>query len=206
MKEYYVYKHIFPNGKVHIGITSIKPEYRWNNGNGYLNKKKDGTYSQPLMARAVIKYGWENIGHEILFSGLTKEEAEIKEQELITEYKSDNPKFGYNIEKGGHANKVSEETKKKMSNSHQGEKSFWYGKEFTEEHKRKLSESHKGTISTQRKPVLCIETGVIYSSVAEASEKTGINRKHISAVCNNKGRKTAGGYHWEHYIEENEVA
>lgn len=32
---YYVYKHIFPNGKVYIGITCKKPIYRWNNGNGY---------------------------------------------------------------------------------------------------------------------------------------------------------------------------
>ena len=32
-----VYRHIAPSGKVYIGITCQKPEYRWNNGNGYMN-------------------------------------------------------------------------------------------------------------------------------------------------------------------------
>lgn len=27
-----LYRHITPSGKVYIGITSQKPEYRWNNG------------------------------------------------------------------------------------------------------------------------------------------------------------------------------
>ena len=58
---YNVYKHTFPNGKVYIGITRQKPKYRWANGNGYLRLKPNGEYKQPLMARAVIKYGWENV-------------------------------------------------------------------------------------------------------------------------------------------------
>lgn len=33
----------------------------------------------------------------------------------------------------------SEETKKKISESHKGEKNYWYGKKFSEEHKRKMS-------------------------------------------------------------------
>ena len=45
------------------------------------------------------------------------------------------------------------------------------------------------------KPVICVETGVIYASLGEAAEKTGIDRSHLSAVCNGR-RKTTGGYHW----------
>lgn len=66
MNDYYVYKHTFPNGKVYIGITSQKPENRWNSGKGYL-RKINGKYAQPLMANAVIKHGWDNIKHEILW-------------------------------------------------------------------------------------------------------------------------------------------
>ena len=33
MKSYTVYKHTSPSGKVYIGITCRKPEYRWNHGN-----------------------------------------------------------------------------------------------------------------------------------------------------------------------------
>ena len=45
-------------------------------------------------------------------------------------------------------------------------------------------------------PVLCIETGVMYPSVHEASRQTGIKQPSISA-CLNGRCKTAGGYHWE---------
>ena len=47
----------------------------------------------------------------------------------------------------------------------------------------------------RRKPVMCIETGTVYSSLGEASEATGINPSNIAAVC--KGvRKRAGKLHW----------
>lgn len=212
MKEYYVYKHTFPNGKVYIGITSLKPEYRWRDGKGYRRKHK-GKWVQPLMANAVGKYKWDDIKHEVLFSGLTKEEAEAKEIELIAFYKSNQREFGYNIESGGHVNKVSEETKKKMSESHLGENNCNYGKQFSEETRTKMSESHKGAnysdetrkkmSKAKSKPVLCVETGIVYSSVREASNMTGISETTISRVCNGaKGYKKAGGYHWQWYVVE----
>ena len=46
------------------------------------------------------------------------------------------------------------------------------------------------------KPVCCIETGKIYSSILEV-ELDGFSSKHISSVCNGK-RKTAGGCHWQY--------
>ena len=38
-KNYVVYCHIFPNKKRYVGITSQKPEYRWNNGKGYRTQR-----------------------------------------------------------------------------------------------------------------------------------------------------------------------
>ena len=105
-KAYFVYKHTFPNDKVYIGITSYeKPNGRWRNGKGYKSQ---------YVYRAINKYGWENIKHEILFENLSKVEAEAKEVELIAKYKSNNSKYGYNIENGGHTHCVSEKTKKKL--------------------------------------------------------------------------------------------
>ena len=89
---YYIYKHTAPNGKVYIGITSKSPSQRWNNGKGY---------AAQLFGKAVEKYGWENIRHEILFDSLTKEEAEVKEIELIAFYKSNQREYGYNVSSGG---------------------------------------------------------------------------------------------------------
>ena len=47
------------------------------------------------------------------------------------------------------------------------------------------------------KPVMCIETSIIYSSISEAELKTGIRRTSIGHCCNGK-QKTAGGYHWKY--------
>ena len=73
--RYFVYKHTSPSNKVYIGITQLNPEYRWNNGKGYIKNQ--------YFYRAIQKYGWDNFKHEILFSGLTKQEACNKEIELI---------------------------------------------------------------------------------------------------------------------------
>ena len=44
-----VYMHISPNNKRYIGLTSRKPEHRWNNGKGY----KGNSY----FTNAINKYG-----------------------------------------------------------------------------------------------------------------------------------------------------
>lgn len=73
---YSVYKHTFPNGKVYIGSTSQKPEYRWNYGKGY-------KYYHPKMFQDIVEYGWDNIKHEILATNLTKEAAHEMEYAQI---------------------------------------------------------------------------------------------------------------------------
>lgn len=45
----------------------------------------------------------------------------------------------------------------------------------TEEMRRKLSESQRGRIAPNRKKVVCVETGVVYASISEASKLTGAN-------------------------------
>lgn len=93
MKEYYVYKHESPSGKVYIGMThDIKKRWK-NSGQEYRNNVKFTT--------EIMKYGWDNFKHIILFDHLTKEEAEIKEIEMIKKYKTTNPTYGFNLTSGG---------------------------------------------------------------------------------------------------------
>ena len=197
--NYKVYIHIFPNNKVYIGITRNRTDIRWANGKGYK--------SQKVMSNAINKYGWENIEHKVLYENLTKEEAEQKEIELIAFYKSNQRKYGYNIENGGNCvGKMSEETKKKISKSNigknAGENNGMYGKHPKGEFKKGNIPHNKGvSMSLQQKvklgkKVKCVETNTIYYSMHNADEKTGVSFKMISACCNKK-RKTAGGYHWE---------
>ena len=80
--NYCVYIHTTPSGKVYIGITNQKPTRRWRNGDGY--RPKDGE-TTPFFS-AIKKYGWDNIAHEIVKDGLTKEEACLLEIELIKKY------------------------------------------------------------------------------------------------------------------------
>ena len=87
---YCVYCHTFPNGKRYIGITN-NAENRWRNGNGYKHQKK--------IWNAIVKYGWDNIRHEILIDGITKEKAQELEKKLIAEF--DSIKNGYNVSSGG---------------------------------------------------------------------------------------------------------
>lgn len=136
-KNYTVYMHVNKaNNKKYIGITKMSVNKRWgNNGSGYKNNK------QPLFYRAIQKYGWDNFEHVILYENLSQDEACDMEIKLIQEYKTQDGKFGYNIQPGGQlGNKgvvFSEESKRKISEAHKGKK-------LTDEHKKKISESLKG--------------------------------------------------------------
>lgn len=139
--NYKVYRHTFPNGKIYIGITNMSVNRRWrNNGEGYKGQ---------FIYRAITKYGWENVKHEILFEDLTKEQAEQKEIELIAFYKSNQREFGYNISNGGNSLGMhSEESKRKMSESRKGllagEKNPMWRKEVSLETRQKISNALKG--------------------------------------------------------------
>lgn len=210
-RKYCVYMHTAPNGKVYIGITCRKPKKRWDNGNGYKNN--------PHFYNAITKYGWGNFTHDILFADLSKEEAEAKEIELISKYDSTNRTKGYNHELGGNAQgKVTDEIKKKISEARKGKctgaEHPRYGKTFSAEHRRKLSEARRGKIISEEtrkkisesskgdksahcKPIVCVNTGIVYSNALKIEAELGINRANICSCCKGK-RKTAGGFRWQY--------
>ena len=218
---YIVYQHKNKiNGKVYIGITSQKPEQRW--GSQGCNYK-----SSPHFYSAIQKYGWDNFEHNILFVELTKEQACLKEQELIKEYNSMNREFGYNSTSGGDIFTMNEETKQKISQAMMGNQNnlghpcseekkkkisnAQKGREFTEKHKQKLSEAAKNRHvpcseekkqilkeKSHKKPVYCEELDKIFESVQECGRQLGIPATNISKLCNGRG-KTLKGYHLRYY-------
>ena len=227
MNNWLVYKHMSPNGKIYIGITHLKPEYRWNNGKGYRSNKR--------FSAAICKYGWDNFIHEIVTENLTEEEAIRKETELIAKYDSTNKKHGYNVSLGGHNH--SEESRKKIGTTRKQRHipSPTTGKHLSEETRKKISNAltgqhrvlseqarinisngkrgeknpnygkpmreltRKRLLEARQRPVVRVDgtEKEYFQSATVAQEQTGIASCNICRAC--KGtRKTAGGYRWEY--------
>lgn len=180
------------NGKKYIGITGQKPTHRWQNGHGYM--------ACPRFYKAIKKYGWDAFRHDILFTGLTKEEAERLEIKLIAKYRTQDRAKGYNIAAGGgeinDGLHLSEEHREKLRAANVGQKR-------SPETRQRVSEARRGLCMGADHPlarrVRCVETGAEYCAAAEAARQTGVQRDNILACCRGR-RKTAGGYHWE-YVE-----
>jgi len=128
------------NGKVYIG-QSANLAIRIRNHFVYL---RGGYHKNLHLQLSYKKYGEENF--ESCFLEETYEDMlDIRERAWIRYYKSDQPKFGYNLETGGNLNKhLSEETRRRLSESHKGEKHQFWGKNLAEAHCRHISEAQKG--------------------------------------------------------------
>lgn len=127
---YTVYQHIFPNGKRYVGVTRNSVKKRW----GY----RGCNYRTQVVGRAIEKYGWDNIEHEIFCVCETKEHAERVERFLVSHFDTMNPERGYNVLPGGDVsvNDATPEMRYKLGNGSRG-------RPHTEEEKRKISEGCK---------------------------------------------------------------
>lgn len=215
---YTVYKHTAPNGKVYIGITKQKPEKRWANGNGYKNNK--------YFYSAIRKYTWDNFKHEIICQApMSAAQAGAVEKSFIAIYDSTNPDKGYNHSTGGECGTLgvhpSAETRRKLSEAHKGQTAWNKGVHPSYETRRKMSEAQKGHTAWikgahhsaetrqkisesckrktlwNQKAVICVESGMIYRSGAEAAKSIGVTKMAISNAVRGV-QKTAGGYHWKY--------
>ena len=89
-------------GESYIGQTELTIDSRaGSNGCRYLSLKKNGEYSQPKLANAILKYGWKNFESTILETCETRDEANFLETKYILEF--DSIEHGYNCNTGGTA-------------------------------------------------------------------------------------------------------
>lgn len=172
------------NRKIYIGKHSTN-----NLEDGYMGSGK-------LIKKAIQKYGIENFTKEYLAFCDTEDTLNWFEKFYIKKYKA--RENGYNLTDGGDGvigitgMKRSDETKKKLSNSHKG-KLFsdehknklsvaHKGKQRSEEHKRKLSESNKGKRRSEETRIKIGKAGL--GRHWKMSEE--IKRKRIESGLNNK--------------------
>ena len=195
-EKYIVYMHTVPNGRKYIGITHQQPERRWRGGMHYNYNKR--------FFSVIVKYGWDNITHEILYENLTKEEAEQKEKELIEEHKTNQEEYGYNMTSGGSGAPnctKSIETREKLSKANTGRK-------HTEETKKKLSEASKGRHLGGKSPTATkilqydLDGNLIkeWDSLKDIERALNVSYSSIWKVCNNK-RGQIRGYTWRYKDE-----
>ncbi len=189
--NFYIYLHRkkSDNTIFYVGKGNRRRAYRTTNRNTYWNN-------------VVSKHG---LKVEILFSGLSNEEALQVEKDVIAELKY----FGEaltNLTDGGEgcAGKVhSEETKRKMSLAA-------LGRVNSEEAKKKMSQSRKGrklskthvinSAKAHQKKVCCVTTGQVFDSIKGAANVLGLHSQSITACC--KGTlKTTGGLQFKYYAE-----
>ena len=207
-KAYVVYRHIFPNGKSYIGITCARPPHRrWRGGTGY--------YEQPKIYNAILKYGWENIQHEILCEHLTLDEANLLEQEMIAKYNS--IENGYNVSTGGggtYGIPCSEETKSKLGKANRGKPggdgkylreyvlkhgAWTRGGHLTPEQYRKIVAERRARCN---KPIsaydpITLKCVLHFDSCVDAATAIGALEGEISRCARGK-RKTSHGYIWRY--------
>lgn len=223
MNSYCVYKHTSPVGKVYIGITCQNPSARWRGGLGYQHNE--------YFFRAILKYGWENFTHEIIFDSLTKAEACAAEIELIAAYKSNTEQFGYNLTTGGEGCPGSEKTEAFRKAQSEKTSALWadpvYRAHMSQVHtgKKQSAETidrrrnsyligHPVSEKTRQKArerllgnthraraVYCVETGEKFPTIKEAATWAGVAPPTLNCLLHGHGN-TAGGYHWQYVKEE----
>lgn len=210
-----IYKHTSPSNKVYIGMTRQDPSVRWRNGSGYSTGTK--------FSKAIIAHGWDNFTHEIIEDNIpTLEEAIEREKYWIAEY--DSFRSGYNSTTGGDG--ISPDLIVKIPVYQLDENFeiiAEYDSYLDAAENTGISNNHICSVINNRqitaggyywckvedyydgwrpradgrsRPVICIETQVIYPTQTEAARDMGINNQESISYCCLRQGITAGGYHW----------
>ena len=186
------------NEKIYVGKAKNGAKKRW-----YEHIKRD-IHNNQYIHNAMLLYGIEHFHYEIIESNICDEELNDREKYWIKTLKSKIPN-GYNQTDGGDGGgdckalikwceDHPEEAKKNRDKAR--EKAWEWTKDNKDEFLKYIHINQKKAVESRKKPVQCIETGVIYESASEAGRQLNLSSgSHISAVCRGQ-RQTAGGYHW----------
>jgi group I intron endonuclease len=217
-----IYKLIFPDRKVYIGLASIFHK-RIDKHKSEAYAKTDGDWKIKTRCKNAIRdFGWDNVKVEIM--EFVPKYASLRDRETywIEQYQSYKKEYGYNSNKGGGGPmagvyKHTEETKAKISAGLMGHtvteetkakiSAGLMGHTVTEETKAKMSAGLMGNDYAPKKPATSCKIlheyadgdqlveFVLYVSTRDAAKKTKVAQQDISACCLKK-RNSAGGFLW----------
>ena len=196
------------NGKRYVGLTSRKPEYRWNQGLAYRSNQH--------FTDAIKKYGWDGFIHTVVKDGLTKEEACELERELIDKYKTTDREFGYNKSIGGECPTLGIVP---TPESNEKRRRAMTGRACPENRKIAISKAKRGRPNglTGRHGRDCMKSGIViqidensgkevarYFGYYEMNRITGFAQTPVKEVVSGK-RKRAYGYLWKYEKRKKDV-
>jgi len=201
------------NDKSYIGQTKQSNPYK----RIQAHFRKTKPRSKSLIWEAIRKYGNENFQIEILDNTVDEILLNILEKEYIQKYNTFNPN-GYNLQLGGHDQKVTKEIKENISkavkNYYKNNKHPFKDKKFSKSHIENLSKVRKGFDSPARIEVrekmyqktripikaIHIETKqeYLFDSIKECADKLKLIASNVSATLNGtQNRKQHKGYKFQ---------
>ena len=200
-KYVYIYTHVNKqNNKKYIGCTyQNPPERRWRCPSLYKSCR--------LFYEAIQEYGWDSFEHKILEEGLyTLKYAYEREDYWINYYNTRNIENGYNINAGGYRdvsrNMIDKSMEWMKNHPEIGKKRAHSMHKWQEDHPEEMlkmrKENARKAADSRKRPVINIETGIIYESATEASRKVENTTQSKITMCCRGDRKTCGGYHWRY--------
>ncbi|NWK11317.1 NUMOD3 domain-containing DNA-binding protein [Clostridium cadaveris] len=184
-------------------------------------KYNNKPYNEHLL-NAISKYGFDCWDVDTQFDIASSEDELNKLEGLyIKSYKTYIRKFGYNNKFGGDSNKLTGETKLKISRRAKlrvGNLNPFYGKHHSEEtkdiirqekkgkkfsHEINMKKGRKGSEHASARKIICINTNEVFNYLGDACVKYNLNRGHLCECCQGK-RKSCGNIKgmklvWKYY-------
>jgi len=206
-----IYKMTSPSGKIYIGQCK---DFKLRTKQHIWRSK----HPKSSIERAITKYGFSNFKVEFLYLAKKYDKYELNKKEIyyIEFYKSTDPSKGYNLCIGGEGRQgpLSKETKVKMSKSKIDKPSNRKGTPTSEETRKKMSESHKKPHSEYQKRRMSEGLSIPIEQYSEegnliktwSSAKQAITETEICTVRDalHGRQKTAGGFVWQ-YVDKNYI-
>jgi len=153
-------------GRIYIG-QSINYKNRIKNYKALKNSKRNNTYIE----HAIKKYGWDSFDAKLIIVAEDKSYLDLLEINAIKIFNCVAPN-GFNLREGGNTSTISEESRKKMSETRKkkiADGTIVYPKnatrpKLTDEHKKKVGEASKKMWSD---PEYKVKMKIILSAVAK---------------------------------------